>query len=66
MLNDGKWHSLDEIRNKTKVRGNHVQRVVDFLQEYNLVVIDDVNQKIKLSKTTKEFLMQLSTIVEEK
>lgn len=56
VLSDGKWHTVEEIQNRVKVHGNHIQRVVEFLKTYELIVIDDLEKKIKLSKMTQKFL----------
>ena len=56
MLSDGQWHTVEEIQKRVKVHSNHIQRVIEFLKTYDLIVIDDLEKKIKLSKMTRKFL----------
>jgi len=61
MLNDGKWHMLEEIQQKTKMDKNQIQPIIEFLEEYNFIVMDEAKKKIKLDKTVQKFLTHTTT-----
>lgn len=61
MLNDGKWHMLGEIQQKTKVDNNQIQPMIEFLKAYNFIVMDEAKKKIKLEKTVQKFLTHTTT-----
>ncbi|MGC9345275.1 MAG: hypothetical protein ACP5ER_00575 [Candidatus Bathyarchaeales archaeon] len=61
MLNDGKWHTLEEIQQKTKMDKNQIQPIIEFLEEYNFIVMDEAKKKIKLDKTVQKFLTHATT-----
>ena len=61
MLGDGKWHMLDEIRQKTKVDKDRIQQTVEFLKEYNFIVVDEDETKVKLNEMARKFLTQTAT-----
>lgn len=55
MLNDGKWHTLDEVQQKMKLKENDVQRIAVFLKEYNLIVMEETKKGIKLEENARRF-----------
>lgn len=61
ILVDGKWHALKEIKQKTKLNKNQIQQVIDFLERYGFVSVDEMAGKIRLDKSVKKFLAQNST-----
>jgi len=61
MLEDGRWHTLKEIREKIKLSENKIQQIVEFLKGYGFVLIDEEKSWIKLDETVKEFLRQTAT-----
>ena len=61
MLNDGKWHMLEEIQQKTKVDDNQIQSVIEFLKVYNFIVTGEAKKKIKLDKIVQKFLTHTTT-----
>ncbi|RLI41132.1 hypothetical protein DRO59_07725 [Candidatus Bathyarchaeota archaeon] len=61
MLEDGRWHTLKEIREKIKLSENKIQRIVEFLKGYGFVLMDEEKGWIKLDETVKEFLRQTAT-----
>jgi DNA-binding IclR family transcriptional regulator len=56
VLNDGGWHMLSEIGQKTSLSDAQVHKLADFLKEYNFVVLDQDNARIKLDEEAKKFL----------
>jgi hypothetical protein len=55
ILDDGQWHQSTEIKRKMKLTNGQVQKVVDFLREYDFVVVDDAN-RIRLNEKVRDFL----------
>jgi len=60
ILVDGKWHALKEIKQKTKLNKNQIQQVIEFLERYGFISVDEMAGKIRLDKSVK-FLAQNST-----
>ena len=61
MLEDGRWHTLKEIREKIKLSENKIQQIAEFLKGYGFVLMDEEKGWIKLDETVKEFLRQTAT-----
>lgn len=58
LLSDGEWHTLDEIRKRTELTKRNFTRIIQFLEEYNFVVVDEEEGKIKLNENVRKFLAQ--------
>ncbi len=58
MLSDGKWHTVEEIRQKTQLGENQVQRLTEFLREYDFIIVDETRTKIRVNETAQGFLTQ--------
>ena len=61
LLSDGKWRMLEEIQQKTKVEREQIQQIIEFLKEYDFVVLDETEKKIRLNKLAQKFLTQTTT-----
>ena len=62
ILSDGRWCTLEEIREKAKIGEAQLQRIIDFLNEYNFIVVrNGAGKSVKLNKMAQEFLAQTST-----
>jgi transcription initiation factor IIE alpha subunit len=61
MLNDGKWHKLDEIQQRMKLKENDVQQIAQFLKEYNLVIVKETKKAIKLEENARRFFSSNSS-----
>jgi uncharacterized protein YutD len=61
VLSDGRWHVLEEIRQRVKVDDAQLQRITDFLKEYDFIVKDEAENRIKLNKIVQEFLAETAT-----
>jgi biotin operon repressor len=57
LLDDGEWHSIEEIRQKIRLSRRDLKKVIDFLVKYDFVVIDEQGGKVRLSEV---FLRTLS------
>lgn len=52
---------LEEIRQRAKVDDAQLQRITDFLKEYDFIVKDEAENRIKLNKIVHEFLAETAT-----
>ncbi|MEM2995162.1 MAG: hypothetical protein QXI91_04000 [Candidatus Bathyarchaeia archaeon] len=57
-LEDGKWHYMEELRRRMDFGWDEILRVIAFLREYDLVIMDERRGKVKLRRTFQKFLMQ--------
>ena len=58
ILKDGKWHSIKELTDKTKLHEFKLQMIIDFLTNFNFAEIRKQSGEIKL---TREFLKIIKT-----
>ena len=58
ILKDGKWHSIKEIEEKTKLHEFKLQMVIDFLTNFNFV---EIKKDCREIKATREFLKIMKT-----
>ncbi|MEM3580529.1 MAG: hypothetical protein QXH40_02705 [Candidatus Bathyarchaeia archaeon] len=49
LLEDGKWHLLDDIQRKTNLSRQDLKKAIEFLAKYNFVVVDESGGKVRLS-----------------
>lgn len=61
ILNDGQWHTIEEVRQKMKLNENQIRQVTDFLSEYEFVAVDNTESKLKIKDTVRRFLSQTAT-----
>jgi len=61
VLNDGQWHTLKEIQQKTELNKNQIHQITRFLKEYNFIIVDETNKEIKLEEAVRKFLTQTAT-----
>jgi len=62
ILSDGSWHTLEEIRKKTRLSIDQVKRIADFLARYGFVARDVTEEKIRIEEAFREFLAQEATL----
>ncbi|MEM4704207.1 MAG: hypothetical protein QXJ02_03980 [Candidatus Bathyarchaeia archaeon] len=60
-LSDGRWHTFNEIQEKTKMKDVQLQQIAKFLKEYGLILVDENGKRLKLEKQAKEFLHKILT-----
>ncbi len=61
ILNDGKWHDLEDIQCQADIDGTQIMRITDFLKDYNFIVADAAKKKIKINRNVQRFLAQTVT-----
>ena len=58
VLNDGRWHTLEEVQRKTGLDKRRMQRVTDFLKEFDFIATDADRREIMLTDAVREFLLR--------
>jgi len=66
LLEDGKWHDLREIAEKSNLHEFKLEMIKSFLSEYKFVMLDEERQKVKLTPPTLKFFSKIKSIEEEK
>lgn len=56
LLQDGKWHTIKELSQKSRVHDFKIEMLTDFLADYSFVKLDKKEGKAKLSESFAEFL----------
>jgi len=59
LLEDGRWHDLNEIEKKIQLHDLRVKSVTKFLAQYNFIELDKGGQKAKLCPSTQDFLRKI-------
>jgi uncharacterized protein YutD len=49
---------LTEILQRARVDEEQLRRIMDFLREYDFIVFDKAEKKVRLNKMAREFLTQ--------
>ena len=65
LLEDGKWHDMQEIIADSKFQDLKVKVFMGFLSEYNFVELDKKRQRVKLTPSLFEFFRKIR-LLEEK
>ena len=65
LLENGKWHYLKDITEKTSLNSFKVENVTKFLAKYNFVKLDTAEQKVKLDPPTNNFLKKIRLLENE-
>ena len=52
---------LEEIQRKAEIDEVQLRRIVDFLNEYEFIMVDEAGKRAKLNKLAQEFLAQTPT-----
>jgi len=60
ILQDGQWHGISELAEKTSIPSPKIQLVTDFLAKYTFIELDPKNRKIKLSRRLVKFFQKTS------
>ena len=63
LFKDGKWHTLKEICQKSRMYELKIEILTDFLANYSFIELDCKEKKAKSSKAFAEFLEKTTTKV---
>ncbi|MGC8939405.1 MAG: hypothetical protein ACP5IM_02485 [Candidatus Bathyarchaeia archaeon] len=58
VLVDGEWHTLEELKRKTKLKEKQLAQIIKFLEEYNLIIEEHKTKNIKLEEDFQKLLIQ--------
>ncbi len=58
LLGDGNWHETDQLRQLMDLSDFEVQRITDFLGEYDFAEVDKANRRVRINKIFKRILTQ--------
>ena len=62
LLEDGKWHSLTEITDKSGLHEFKLEIVTSFLAEYDFIELDKTKRKVRLAVSVVDFLKKIKHI----
>jgi len=62
LLEDGKWHNLTEIADKSGLHEFKLEIVTSFLAEYDFIKLDKTNKKARLAVSVADFLKKIKHI----
>ncbi|MDI6805124.1 MAG: hypothetical protein QMD20_00490 [Candidatus Bathyarchaeia archaeon] len=60
-LKDGRWHTMEEMKEKMRLNEDQIQQIMKFLSAYNFVIINQEEKKVKLEEMIRKFLTQTTT-----
>jgi len=61
MLDDGKWHEIEELQLRLGLNEHKAQEITSFLDKYNFVKIDKEHGKVKINRNFQKLLDQTVT-----
>ncbi|UCC58818.1 MAG: hypothetical protein JSW14_02620 [Candidatus Bathyarchaeum sp.] len=65
LLRNGKWHELEEIREKIALSKFKVEIAVNFLSEYNFIQLKEKTRRVRLQPLIFEFIKKIQRIEKE-
>lgn len=65
LLENGKWHYLKEIEEKTHLNSGKVETVTKFLATYNFIKLDETKNRVKIGTPTNRFLKKIRKLEEK-
>jgi len=65
LLNDGKWHSLSEVVEKSRLSEFKAETVMGFLAEYHFIQLDRERKKARLTPPALSFLEEIQRVDKE-
>jgi hypothetical protein len=65
LLEDGRWHDLNEIRKKIELHDLKVKSLTKFLAQYDFIKLDKDGKKAKLGSSIQDFIKKIRLIEEE-
>lgn len=53
-LEDGSWHTIDELKEKFEVSEDYVLKIAKFLEKYGFIEFIEREKKVKIESSFKE------------
>jgi DNA-binding IclR family transcriptional regulator len=61
LLGDGKWHTMSEIMKRSETDRREWKQVMDFLREYNFIVVDEEKRRVRLKEEAERLLTRTAS-----
>jgi DNA-binding IclR family transcriptional regulator len=58
LLADGKWHTREELLEKTKLKREDAEKVLQFLKDYKFITVNKDDRKVRLNEAFRKLLVQ--------
>lgn len=65
LLEDGLWHKVSEIGEKSGLHEFKLEILANFLAEYDFMELDEVERKVRLAVSVVDFLKKVKSIEED-
>jgi len=65
LLEDGEWHDLNEIIEKSRLRKFKAEVITNFLAEYAFIQLDKERQRARLTPPALSFLEEIQRVEKE-
>jgi DNA-binding IclR family transcriptional regulator len=59
LLEDGKWHSFEDLSLKMGISKEQVSIILEFLEKFGFIVVDNENEQVKLREDIRDFLLEI-------
>ncbi|MGB9684766.1 MAG: hypothetical protein ACPL1Z_07565 [Candidatus Bathyarchaeales archaeon] len=57
-LADGKWHTKEEMQEKTKFKNEEIEKIIKFLKDYKIITVDEKSDRIRIDEEFRKLLIQ--------
>ena len=51
---DGRWHTLEELKEQLRLKNGTLELMVSFLSEYGFVKVDEKTMKVRIDEDIKQ------------
>ena len=58
LLNDGKWHGIEELLFSSGLSEPKFQEITRFLTKYSFIMVDEENKRVKVNSDFRRLLVQ--------
>jgi len=58
LLNDGKWHVIEELLFSSGLSEPKFQEITRFLTKYSFIMVDEENKRVKVNSDFRRLLVQ--------
>ena len=58
ILDDGRWHLISDVQTGTNLNASQSKEIIEFLNAYEFVAVDEKKNRVKLKEAVREFLAQ--------
>ena len=65
LLEDGEWHALKEIKKKVALPPIKTKIAVNFLGEYNFILLNEKTKRARLQPSTLKFIKEIQRLEKE-